>query len=175
MEPTVPWEESADKAYEQKHLRYAELTGEAHHHGWKTEVCPMEARCRSFVATSTTRLFRDQGIRGQSLHLAIKSALKVREKKPMVLEEDARPLLGPKVAGQDDTEGGVLEMPEFTPKPSRDVMGSSTGHQGGRVPTLKLLCQLSIVNKTLSCFSCRKGINTISCVFEICLTAVYQT
>lgn len=44
------------EVYEWKQLCYAELAAEAQHHGWSTEVCPVEVGCRGFVAASTTRL-----------------------------------------------------------------------------------------------------------------------
>lgn len=66
IELTVPCEGSVDKAYEQRHLRYAELAAQAQHCGWNIEVCPVEVGCRGFVATSTTILVRYLGIRGQS-------------------------------------------------------------------------------------------------------------
>lgn len=63
-----------EEAYERKHLRYAELAAEAQHRGWSTEVRPVEVGCRGFVATSTTKLLRDLGIRDQSQCSAIKAA-----------------------------------------------------------------------------------------------------
>ncbi|XP_061116493.1 NACHT, LRR and PYD domains-containing protein 3-like, partial [Conger conger] len=80
IELTVPWEDSVDEAYERKHLRYAELAAEAQHRGWNTEVRPVEVGCRGFVATSTTRLLRDLGVRGQSQRLAIKALSEAAER-----------------------------------------------------------------------------------------------
>lgn len=79
IELTVPWENSVDEAYERKHLRYADLAAEARHHGWNTEVRPVEVGCRGFVATSTTRLLRDLGIKGQSQRSAIKAVSEAAE------------------------------------------------------------------------------------------------
>jgi len=64
IELIVPWEDSVDKAYERKQLRYPELAAEAQDRGWKTEVHPVEVGCGGFVAVSTTRLLGDLGIRG---------------------------------------------------------------------------------------------------------------
>ena len=77
---TIPWEDSVEEAYEQKHLRYAELSAEAKQRGWRTEVCQVEIGCRGFVATSTIKLLRDLGIRGHSQHLAIKAASEATER-----------------------------------------------------------------------------------------------
>lgn len=60
---------------------------------------------------------------------------KLSRKQSVVACEEARPLLGPEVAGRGDTEGG-----EFTAEPSRDVASSSMKHQGRRVSTRRLLC-----------------------------------
>ena len=80
IELTVPWEDSVDEAYERKHLRYAELAAEAQHRGWNTEVRPVEVGCRGFVATSTTRLLRDLGIKGPNLRSAIRAASETAER-----------------------------------------------------------------------------------------------
>ncbi|XP_061099664.1 uncharacterized protein LOC133129522 [Conger conger] len=80
IELTVPWEDSVDEAYERKHLRYAELAAEAQHRGWNTEVRPVEVGYRGFVATSTTRLLRDLGVRGQTQRLAIKALSEAAER-----------------------------------------------------------------------------------------------
>lgn len=79
IELTVPLEDSVDEAYERKHLRYADLASEARHHGWNTEVRPVEVGCRGFVATSTTRLLRDLGIKGQSQRSAIRAVSEAAE------------------------------------------------------------------------------------------------
>lgn len=69
-----------DEAYEQKHLRNAELSAEAQRRGWHAEVRPVEVRCRGFVATFTTMLLIDLGITGQRLHSAIKVASEAAER-----------------------------------------------------------------------------------------------
>lgn len=79
IELTVPWEESVEEAYERKHLRYADLAAEAQQRGWRTEVRPVEVGCRGFVASSTTRLLKDVGVRGQSLRHAIKALAEAAE------------------------------------------------------------------------------------------------
>lgn len=79
-ELNIPWEDSVDEAYEQKCLHDAELAVKAQRHGWNTEVRPVEGGCRGFVATSTTKLIRDLGLRGQSLHGAIKTTLETAER-----------------------------------------------------------------------------------------------
>lgn len=76
VELTVPWENSLDETFEQKHLHYVELAAEAQHRGWSTEVHPVEVGWRGFVATSTTRL----GIRGQTQRQAIKAASEAAER-----------------------------------------------------------------------------------------------
>lgn len=60
IELTLPWE-----AYERNHQRYAELAAETQHRGWNTEVRPVEVGCRGFVATPTTKLLRDLGVRAR--------------------------------------------------------------------------------------------------------------
>ncbi len=65
-ELTVPWEEAIDEAFERKRLRYADLAAEAEDRGWKVNVHPVEVGCRGFVASSTTRLLKEVGIRGQA-------------------------------------------------------------------------------------------------------------
>lgn len=56
------------------------------------------------MATCTARLLKDLKVRGQS------PRSERREKQPVALDEEARPLLGP----EDDTEGGVPGTPDFT-------------------------------------------------------------
>lgn len=81
IELTVPWEDSIDEAYERKHLRYAEIAAEATGtQSSKYEVRLVEVGCRGFVATSTTKLLRDMGVRGQCLRAAIKTASEAAEK-----------------------------------------------------------------------------------------------
>ncbi|KAL7387592.1 hypothetical protein ABVT39_025839 [Epinephelus coioides] len=80
IELTVLWEDSVDEAYERKRLRYAELTAEAQHRSWNTEVHPVEVGCRGFMAASTIRRLRDLGIKGQSLRQAIKAVSEAAER-----------------------------------------------------------------------------------------------
>jgi hypothetical protein len=79
IELTVPWEDSVGEAYERKHLRYGDLATEVRHHGWNTDVRPVEVGCRGFVATSTTRLLKDLGIKGQSQRSAIRAVSEAAE------------------------------------------------------------------------------------------------
>lgn len=81
IELTVPWEDSMEEAYEQELLRYAGLDAEAQHHGWKTEVCPVQVGCRGFVGPSTIKVLRDLGIRSKSQPTAIKAALEAAERR----------------------------------------------------------------------------------------------
>lgn len=69
---TIPWEDAVDEASQRKRLRYAELAADAEQQGQRAMVCPLEVGCRGFVATSTTRLLKDLGIRGQALCQTIK-------------------------------------------------------------------------------------------------------
>lgn len=45
-----------------------------------------------------------------------------RVKHPVAVDEEVRPKLGPRVTGQDNTEGSVSGMPEFTDEPYRDII-----------------------------------------------------
>jgi len=78
MELTVPWENSVEAAYERKQDML--ISTEAKQCGWGTEDHPVEIGCRGFVATSTTEMLTDLGIRGQSHRLAIKAASKAAER-----------------------------------------------------------------------------------------------
>ena len=80
VELTVPWEGAVEEAYERKKLRYAELAADAHQNGWKARVCPVEVGCRGFIATSTSRLLREMGVRGKAHRLAIKDLSRAAEK-----------------------------------------------------------------------------------------------
>ena len=73
IELTVPWENSAEEAYEHKKLHYTELAADARQRGWNAEVYPVEVGCRGFVASSTIRLLKDLGIHGQALRQTTKS------------------------------------------------------------------------------------------------------
>lgn len=61
-----------DEAFEQKRLRYSNLAAEAGERGWNIRVLSGEVGCRGFVASSTTRLLRGLGVRGQAQRKAIK-------------------------------------------------------------------------------------------------------
>lgn len=80
VEMTVPWEDAIDEAFERKRLRYANLAAEAEGRGWNVKVWPVEVGCRGFVASSTTRLLKEVGIRGQSQRRAIKELATVAER-----------------------------------------------------------------------------------------------
>ena len=80
IELTVPWEGAVEEAYERKKLRYAELAAEAQQQGWKAKVCPVEVGCRGFVASSTTRLLREMGVRGKAHRQAVKDLSRAAEK-----------------------------------------------------------------------------------------------
>ena len=80
IELTVPWEGAVEEAYERKKLRYADLAAEAGQRGWKAKVCPVEVGCRGFVATSTTRLLREMGVRGKAHRQAVKDLSSAAEK-----------------------------------------------------------------------------------------------
>ena len=80
IELTVPWEDAMEEAYERKHLRYSELAAEARQRGWNAEVRPVEVGCRGFVGTSTTKLLRDLGVKGQSQRTAVKAASEAAER-----------------------------------------------------------------------------------------------
>lgn len=55
-----------DEAYERKELRYSNLAAEAEERGWRVRVCPVEVGCRGFVVSSTARLLREVGVKGQA-------------------------------------------------------------------------------------------------------------
>ena len=80
VELTVPWEDAIDEAFERKRLRYAGLAAEAEGRGWNVKVCPVEVGCRGFVASSTTRLLKEVGIRGQAQRKAVKELANVAER-----------------------------------------------------------------------------------------------
>ncbi len=80
VELTVPWEEAIDEAFERKRLRYADLAAEAEDRGWKVNVRPVEVGCRGFVASSTTRLLKEVGIRGQAQRKTIKDLATAAER-----------------------------------------------------------------------------------------------
>ncbi|KAK0156143.1 hypothetical protein N1851_000566 [Merluccius polli] len=76
IELTVPWESSVEEAYERKRLRYAELAADVQQRGWRAKVRPVEG----FVATSTSRLLREMGVRGKAHRQAVKDLSRAAEK-----------------------------------------------------------------------------------------------
>ncbi|KAM3872212.1 putative glutamate receptor [Diretmus argenteus] len=63
-ELTVPWENSAEEAYERKKLRYTELAADARQQGWNAKVYPVECNimkgCMTlvvYVAALTTAIY----------------------------------------------------------------------------------------------------------------------
>lgn len=91
-----------DEAYERKHLRYAELVAEAKHCGWNTEVRPVEVGCfpgvrfRGKIYHQTAWRLGNQGPESALSHQSYVGGS--RDKQPVAMDEEARPLLGPKVA-----------------------------------------------------------------------------
>lgn len=80
IKQTVSLEGGIDKAHENKRLRYANLAAEADEWGWDVRMCPVAVGCRDFIASSTTRLLKVMGIRGQTQQKAIKELATVAEK-----------------------------------------------------------------------------------------------
>ena len=80
IEITVPWEAAVGEAYERKRLKYADIAAEAEKRGWRAQVLPVEVGCRGFVATSTTKLLKRLGVRGQAFRRAIKSLSEAAER-----------------------------------------------------------------------------------------------
>lgn len=71
-ELTVHWEESINKVFERKILRYANLAAEAEECSWTAKVFPVQVGCRGFVDDSTTRLSKEVGIGGQAKQRVVK-------------------------------------------------------------------------------------------------------
>lgn len=80
VELTVPWEEAIEEAWERKRLRYANLAAEAEERGWDVRLWPVEVGCRGFVASSTIRLLKNIGIRGQDQRKATKQLAAAAER-----------------------------------------------------------------------------------------------
>ncbi|KAL3983720.1 WAS protein family, member 3 [Sarotherodon galilaeus] len=80
IELTVPWEEAFEEAFERKKLRYANLAAEAENRGWKIKVHPVEVGCRVLVASTTAKLLREIGIRGQAQRQAIRELANTAER-----------------------------------------------------------------------------------------------
>ncbi|KAJ8389643.1 hypothetical protein AAFF_G00118800 [Aldrovandia affinis] len=79
VELTVPWEAAVGEAYERKRLKYSDIAAEAEQRGWRAQVLPVEVGCRGFVATSTTKLLKGMGVRGQAFRQAVKSMSEAAE------------------------------------------------------------------------------------------------
>lgn len=60
----VSWVDAIDEAYERKNLRCASLATEVDQWGWKVRVRPVKVGRRGFVTFSTTRLLKEEGIKG---------------------------------------------------------------------------------------------------------------
>ena len=69
-----------EEAYEQEKLRYAELAANAQQQGRTAKVRPVEVGCRGLVATSTSRLLREMGVRGKAHRQAVKDLSRAAEK-----------------------------------------------------------------------------------------------
>ncbi|KAJ8362447.1 hypothetical protein AAFF_G00373990 [Aldrovandia affinis] len=80
VELTVPWEAAVGEAYERKRLKYSDIAAEAEQRGWRAQVLPVEVGCRGFVATSTTKLLKGMGVRGQAFRQAVKSMSEAAER-----------------------------------------------------------------------------------------------
>ncbi len=80
VETDSPVGGSYREAFERKRLRYADLAAEAEDRGWKVNVHPVEVGCRGFVASSTTRLLKEVGIRGQAQRKTIKDLATATER-----------------------------------------------------------------------------------------------
>ncbi|KAK0156516.1 Retrovirus-related Pol polyprotein from type-1 retrotransposable element R2 [Merluccius polli] len=80
IELTVPWEGAVEEAYERKKLRYTELAADAQQQGWNAKVRPVEVGCRGFVASSTSRLLLEMGVRGKAHRQAVKDLSTAAEK-----------------------------------------------------------------------------------------------
>ncbi|KAL4000609.1 polycystin 1L2 [Sarotherodon galilaeus] len=80
IELTVAWEEAIEEAFEHRKLRYANLAAEAEDRGWKIKVRPVEVGCRGFVASTTAKLLKEIGIRGQAQRQAIRDLANTAER-----------------------------------------------------------------------------------------------
>ncbi|XP_035862163.1 uncharacterized protein LOC118496075 [Sander lucioperca] len=131
---TVPWEGAVEEAYERKRLRYAELAADAQQQGWNVKVCPVEVGCRGFIATSTSRLLREMGVRGKAHRQAVKDLFRAAEKGSQWLWMKKKGLrLGLQVSCRHlGSEPGTLG---FTAEPSGGVVGLSAKHLRRRAPT----------------------------------------
>ena len=80
VELTVLWEAAVGEAYERKRLKYSDIATKAEQRGWRAQVLPVEVWCRGFVATSTTKLLKGMGVRGQAFRQAVKSLSNAAER-----------------------------------------------------------------------------------------------
>lgn len=68
---TVPWEDAIDEASQQP------TQGDQ---GWTVKLHPVEVGCRGYVASSTSRLLGEIGVRGQAHRRAIKYLAEMDER-----------------------------------------------------------------------------------------------
>lgn len=62
---------------QKKKLRYSNLATETENQSWEEKLRHMEVSSRGFVASSTTRLLTEMGIRGQAQSKAVKALASV--------------------------------------------------------------------------------------------------
>ncbi|XP_047436657.1 uncharacterized protein LOC125005378 [Mugil cephalus] len=130
VELTVPWEAAVGEAYERKQLKYADVAAEAEQRGWRTQVLPVEVGCRGFVATSTTKLLKRMGVRGQcsakpsshcqKLQSEAATGFGSRERTPTGLQNEY---------GGVKAEGGTPGTPGVAVELSGGVVGLSMKHR----------------------------------------------
>ncbi len=60
--------------------RYANLAADAEERGWTVKVYPVEVGCRGFVASSTIRLLKEVGFRGQVQRRIVRELATVAER-----------------------------------------------------------------------------------------------
>lgn len=77
VEITVLWEESIDEVLKKIKLRYSNLATETENRSWEEKLRHVEVSSRGFVASSTTRLLTEMGIRGQAQSKAVKALASV--------------------------------------------------------------------------------------------------
>lgn len=100
IELTVPWEDSVDVVFEQKHQCYADLGTEAHH-CWNMEIHPAEVECRDFVAN----LPPSCGEAWESGARASTSRSRLQKQQREALDEGERPPAGPPVRSLEVCSG----------------------------------------------------------------------
>lgn len=74
-------------AFQGRRLHDADLAVEAEGRDWKVKVYPMKVGCTVFVASSTTSLLREMGIRGQAGRKAIIEVATVAELSSLAIAE----------------------------------------------------------------------------------------